>query len=53
MNIGLNIYNMVVEIIGVLPIELNFVYGFCTILVFCFILMFIALPWVIVYKLFN
>lgn len=53
MNIGLNIYNMVVEIIGVLPIELNFIYGFCTILAFSFVLMFIALPWVIVYKLFS
>ncbi len=50
---GLNIYNMVVEIIGVLPIELNFIYGICTILVFSFVIMFIALPWVIVYKLFN
>lgn len=50
---GLNIYNMVVEIIGVLPIELNFIYVICTILVFSFVLMFIALPWVIVYKLFN
>lgn len=50
---GLNIYNMVVEIIGVLPIELNFIYGICTVLVFSFVIMFIALPWVIVYRLFN
>jgi len=53
MNIGLDIYNMVVQIIGQVPIELNFIYGFCTILVFVFIISFIALPWVIVYRLFN
>ena len=34
MNIFLDIYNLVVQIIGQVPIELNFIYGFCTILVF-------------------
>lgn len=53
MNIGLDLYNIAVQIIGPLPIELNFIYGFCTILEFVFVIAFIALPWVIVYKLFN
>lgn len=53
MNIGLDIYNLVVQIIGQLPVELNFIYGFCTILLFVFVLGFIALPWIIVYRLFN
>ena len=53
MNIFLDIYNLVVQIIGQVPIELNFIYGFCTILVFVFVIAFIALPWIIVYRLFN
>jgi len=53
MGVGLDIYNLVVEIIGILPIELNFVYGLCTILLFCCVIAFIAMPFVIVYKLFS
>lgn len=53
MGVGLEIYNLVVNIIGVLPVELTFVYGICTILVFCCVIAFISMPFVIVYKLFS
>ena len=53
MNIGLDIYNMVVQIIGTLHVELTFVYGLCTILVFCCVIAFVSMPFVIVYKLFS
>lgn len=53
MGLGLEIYNLVVEILGVLPFELSFVYGICTILLFCCVIAFVALPFVIVYKLFS
>lgn len=32
---ALNIYNMVKEIIGPVPIELEFIYSFLTIFIFC------------------
>lgn len=35
---ALDIYNMVKEVIGSVPIELEFVYGICTILIVCMLI---------------
>lgn len=47
---GLEIYNLVVEVIGELPLELNFIYGICTVLIIMFLLMVIAFPFVLIYR---
>lgn len=47
---GLEIYNMVKDIIGTLPIELNFVYGLGTIFVLIMIFLVAASPFIFIYK---
>lgn len=47
----LEVYNKVKEIIGTLPVELEYVYAICTILLFCLILFAIISPFVFLYKL--
>ena len=49
-NFALNIYNIVVSMIGELPMHLHFVYGFATIIVVSFIVMFAFSPWIILYR---
>lgn len=51
MDLGLDIYNLVVSMIGTLPVELEFVYGLCTIILLCFIIIFAFSPWIILYSL--
>lgn len=50
---GLEIYNLVVEVIGELPMELNFVYAICTVLVILFLLMVVAFPFILIYRSVN
>ena len=45
----LNIYNMVKEVLGVLPIELEWVYGVGTIIVFYMIMVVIFFPFTFIY----
>lgn len=43
---GLEIYNMVKEVIGTLPVELEFIYGLGTILIFVMLFECIfVIPW--------
>ena len=53
MDIGLEVYNTVVSVIGVLPAELQFVYGLCTIVLFVFLIMIVAFPFVLIYRVVN
>lgn len=53
MDLGLKIYEMVVNIIGTLPVELDFVYGLCTIIVLCFVIIFAFFPWILLYSFVN
>ena len=53
MDIGLEIYNIVKSIIGTLPIELEFIYGLGVIILLVFLLMIIAFPFVLIYKVVN
>lgn len=53
MNFALNIYNMVVSMIGYLPPHLEFVYGIATILVVCFVVIFAFSPWILLYRLLD
>ena len=46
----LNIYNMVVEVLGVLPTELEWLYGLGTIIVFYLILSVIFFPFTFIYS---
>lgn len=46
----LNIYNMVVEVLGVLPVELEWLYGLGTIIVFYLILSVIFFPFTFLYS---
>lgn len=46
----LNIYNMVVEVLGVLPVELEWLYGLGTIIVFYLILSVIFFPFTFMYS---
>lgn len=48
---GLNIYQKVVEIIGELPTELEFIYAICTVLLFSVLIFIVVSPFVILYKL--
>lgn len=48
---GLDIYNQVVSIIGSLPPELTWVYGFCVIFLIIIIFMVAISPFVLVYNL--
>lgn len=50
MDLGLKIYDLVVNLIGTLPVELDFVYGLCTIIILCFIILFTFMPWIILYS---
>lgn len=50
MDIGLEIYNTVVSVIGTLPPELEFVYGLCVIVLFVFLIMIVAFPFVLIYR---
>lgn len=47
---GLDIYNMVVSILGDLPLELQFLYGVGTIFVLILVLFCAMLPFIVVYK---
>lgn len=47
----LDIYNLVVDLIGVVPIELEFIYGIATITLFLLICFVVISPFIIVYKL--
>lgn len=47
---GLEIYNLIVSIIGELPVELQFIYAICTILFIMVILMIIAFPFILIYR---
>ena len=49
-NFALNIYNMVVSMIGTLPPHLEFVYGIATIIVVCFVVLFAFSPWILLYR---
>lgn len=53
MDIALEIYNTVVSVIGTLPIELEFIYGMCTLIIFVFLIMIAAFPFVLIYKVVN
>lgn len=53
MDIALEIYNIVKSVIGTLPIELEFIYGLAVIIVLVFLLMIIAFPFVLIYKVVN
>ena len=50
---GLEIYNMVKDILGTLPVELNWVYGFGTIFVLAMVIVVAASPFVFIYKWFS
>jgi len=50
---GLEIYNLVVSIIGELPIELHFLYGVGTLFLFVLICFCVMLPFSIVYKIWG
>lgn len=47
---GLDIYNMVVDILGELPLELHFLYALGTIFVLILVLFCAMLPFIVVYK---
>ena len=47
---GLDIYNQVVSIIGPLPVELTWIYGFCVIFLIIMVFMVAVSPFVFVYK---
>ena len=47
---SLEIYEMVKKIIGVLPIELHFIYGICTIILFMIAVLIVLVPLKIVYN---
>lgn len=44
------IYNLVINLIGQVPPELNFVYGFATIFLFIVIVLCVIMPFWIIYK---
>ncbi|MDD2505512.1 MAG: hypothetical protein PHF21_04520 [Bacilli bacterium] len=47
---ALDIYNMIVEVVGVLPNELQFVYGFLTIFMFMILILCVSMPFILIYK---
>lgn len=53
MGIGVEIYNLVVEILGPLPMEMNFLYALGTIILFTVIIACCCVPFLIMYKLWS
>lgn len=47
----LDIYNMVVNILGELPSNMFYIYDLCTILMFLLILFIVASPFILLYRL--
>jgi hypothetical protein len=47
---GLDIYNMVKDVIGELPIELEFLYAIGTFLVLIIVFLIIYIPWYYIFK---
>ncbi len=47
------IHDISVQLLGSLPVELNFVYGFCDIFLFIVLILCVISPWIIVYKIWS
>ena len=47
---GLNVYQVMINVIGPLPGELTWVYGFSTIFVIVIMFSFVLLPWYLILK---
>lgn len=49
----LNLYELSTELIGELPIELEWVYGITTILLYAMVIFVCCVPFIVLYKVFD
>lgn len=47
------LYDLVCELIGTVPIQLEFIYGICSIILFCFVIFCFIFPFYMLYKIWS
>lgn len=48
-----NLYDIAVQLIGELPIELEFVYGIASIFLFMMVIICVCVPFIVLFKVFD